>query len=152
MQNQLDYLEKKLERQESLLMVLTNEVKALKSLVLKDNAKRELNIDDIAGIVLVAISHKFRLKVSEIVLKRRGIDKVVRAKKYFSKIMKDNFANDYRLSLKEIGAYLGGKDHTSVIHQISSLESLIYIEDHTVRDYDDVKQYALLMVNEKQVK
>jgi chromosomal replication initiator protein len=75
--------------------------------------------------ILESISKFFEIPVTEIVGKKRTA-KIAEARMVAAYVLrKDRYLS---LGLKHIGNILGGKDHTSVMHQVKRIGELIDIE------------------------
>lgn len=95
------------------------------------NANRELSIDSIQKIV----TDYFRLPVEKLKEKTRKRE-IVQARQismYFSK-------HYTKSSLKTIGLHFGGRDHSTVIHALHTVDDLMTTDKEFRRYVDDIKK------------
>jgi chromosomal replication initiator protein len=102
------------------------------------NASREISIDSIQKIV----SDYFRLPVEKLKEKTRKRE-IVQARQ-----ISMFFAKQYtKSSLKTIGLHFGGRDHSTVIHALHTVDDLISTDKEFRRYVDDIRKKIQITSN-----
>lgn len=94
------------------------------------NPKKVISAEDIIRIV----SEYVQMEVSQFIhVKCRSVDFV------YARYLCMFFCRRYsRLSLKQVGLKIGGKDHTTVIHGCASLKELIQTDEQVKTDVENI--------------
>ena len=58
-----------------------------------------------------------------------------------------HIARNMKYSLKAIGTYLGERDHTTVLHSITTFKNLMETNDNFVLKYKNIEEYLKQMTN-----
>lgn len=85
-------------------------------------------------VILSILEQELNLKKEQIISSSRKID-VIDARKIFSKICKDNLP---KITLSEIGFYIGGKDHATIHNALKNHNSHYGINVSYTKKFDDV--------------
>ncbi len=100
--------------------------------IVQSNTPRETTIDD----VFKAVAEHFSTTVEELKGKSRKKE-IVHARQLAMYIAKEHT----RASLKIIGATLGGRDHSTVIHSIQAITDLVNAKNKDIKtDIDNIKR------------
>jgi chromosomal replication initiator protein len=104
------------------------EIKAL----IKNNVKpkRVISIDSVVKIV----SEYYNLNESVIYEKTRRKE-IVRARQIIMFVLREDFNESY----PSIGAKLGGKDHTTVIHSYEKIKGELHSDPHLMKELEDIR-------------
>ncbi len=89
------------------------------------NSQRSLRYKMSKDEILDIIAEECSIKVSDISSKTRKIE-VVNGRFIFCGVMKEYFG----YSLKKIGEFVGGRDHTTIIHSIREYKNRYQTEEH----------------------
>ncbi|MCS7073448.1 MAG: chromosomal replication initiator protein DnaA, partial [Bacteroidia bacterium] len=95
------------------------------------NVSRELSIETI--MQEVSSYYKVSLELLKDKTRKREIVQARQIAMYFAK-------NMTKASLKTIGAYFGGRDHSTVIHAITTVEDLSSIDKEYRGQVDDIRK------------
>jgi len=85
-------------------------------------------------VILSILEQELNLKKEQIISSSRKID-VIDARKIFSKICKDNLP---KITLSEIGLYIGGKDHATIHNALKNHNSHYGINVSYTKKFDSV--------------
>jgi chromosomal replication initiator protein len=89
------------------------------------NSQRSLRYKMSKDEILEIIAEECSIKVSDIASKTRKTE-VVNGRFIFCGVMKEYFG----YSLKKIGEFVGGRDHTTIIHSIREYKNRYQNEEH----------------------
>jgi chromosomal replication initiator protein len=89
------------------------------------NSQRSLRYKISKDEILEIIAEECSIKVSDIASKTRKTE-VVNGRFIFCGVMKEYFG----YSLKKIGEFVGGRDHTTIIHSIKEYKNRYQNEEH----------------------
>jgi len=95
-----------------------------------DDTEKTINVEDIQRVVC----NHYGIRVSDIKSKRRS--KAFVAPRQIAMYLSRNLCN---ISLSDIGEKFGGKDHSTVIHAIHKVESLLEKDPYLIETLEEIK-------------
>ncbi len=101
-------------------------------ILIKNNIrpKRVISIDSVVKIV----SDYYNLN-EQVIYEKTRRKEIVRARQIIMFVLREDFNESY----PSIGAKLGGKDHTTVIHSYEKIKGELLIDPHLMKEIEDIR-------------